>query len=147
VVSIRLSARDELDAFVRMERQPHAISFINVNELAEHQIDFENPKLVYLSIVNIRSELSGYFLLALEHDTNSVEFRRILIDQHQRGIGQLAITEMEAYCRNVLHCERVWLDVYADNKIGIHIYEKLGYTPFRDEIIKGRKLICYEKAL
>jgi len=147
VVSIRLSVRDELDAFVRMERQPHAIRFINADELDVHQRDFENPSLVYLSIINIESELSGYFLLALEHDTDSVEFRRILLDQHQRGIGQLAITEMEAYSRNVLHCERVWLDVYADNKIAKHIYEKLGYTPFRDEVIKGRKLIYYEKNL
>lgn len=147
MVSIRLSARDELDVFVKMERQPHAIKFINANELAKHQKDFENSKLVYLSIVNIKSELSGYFLLALEHNTASVEFRRILIDQHQRGIGQLAITEMEAYCRNVLQCERVWLDVYADNEIGIHIYEKLGYKSFKGDVIRGRKLIFYEKTL
>jgi len=147
MVSIRLSTADELDVVARMECQPHAIKCINGSELEVHKKDFGNPSLVYLSIVNINRKLSGYPLLALEPDTGSIEFRRIIIDQHQRGIGQLAITAIEVYCSRVLRRKRVWLDVYADNEIATHVYEKLGYTRFKDAVINGWELIYYEKNL
>jgi len=62
-----------------------------------------------------------------------VEFRRVLIDHNNLGIGQTAITEMEKYCKNNLKAKRIWLDVYQDNAIGKHIYEKFGYTIFKQQ--------------
>ena len=87
----------------------------------------------------------GYFILALETDQKAVEFRRIIIDENERGIGQEAIKEMESFCRTQLGTERIWLDVYADNKKGKYIYEKLSYERFKESKYGNRVLLYYQK--
>ena len=77
--------------------------------------------MIYLSIDNKNCELVGYFILASSPRTKTVEFRRIIIDQEQLGIGQIAIEKMETYCKEKLNCKNIWLDVYQDNSKGIYI--------------------------
>ena len=147
MISLRPSNRDELEIFDEMDRQEHARNFVIQTGIETHQNYFRDPKISYLSIENSRGEFCGYFILVLEAVSGSVEFRRILIDQKQRGIGQAAIAEMESYCKNKFKVRRIWLDVYEDNEIGMHIYEKMGYKRFREKPVEGRKLYFYEKAL
>ncbi|MBT8083671.1 MAG: GNAT family N-acetyltransferase [Pseudomonadales bacterium] len=132
--------------FDAMDRQDHASNFVNQTGLETHQKQFDDPNIIYLSIDNSSGELSGYFVLVVEPDTGSLEFRRILLDQTQRGTGQVAIKEMENYCKSEFSVTRIWLDVYEDNDIGRHIYEKMGYRQFKAEHEDGRKLLFYEKA-
>ena len=54
---------------------------------------------------------------------------------------------MERYCKTVLGVDRIWLDVFEDNEIGIYIYEKLGYKRLKEETVTGRRLFFYEKPL
>jgi ribosomal protein S18 acetylase RimI-like enzyme len=147
MISLRKSHKAELKTFAEMELQPHAEAFINSVDLTRHDKDFETDNIIYLSIVNDNFELVGYFILAQEPDTNTIEFRRILIDQQQRGIGQIAIRKMESYCRENLSADRIWLDVYDDNHKGKHIYQKLGYQRFKEGEFEGRKLLYYQKTL
>ena len=147
MILLRPSKRDELETFAGMERQAHANRFVNPTDLETHQNNFDNGEVTYLSIENSSGEFLGYFILVVEPDTESVEFRRILIDQNKRGVGQIAIAEMENYCRERLNVKRIWLDVYEDNAIGMHIYEKMGYKQFDVELVGGRKLLFYEKTL
>lgn len=145
MTTLRRSTVEELDIFHEMEQQEHAQSFINYTSLQTHREYFADPRIVYLSIEN-NEHLVGYFILALEAD-RVVEFRRIVVDRHQRGTGQKAIGAMERYCREQLGASRIWLDVYEDNERGIHIYEKLGFKRFREEIVRDRRLLFYEKTL
>ncbi|MDX1739072.1 MAG: GNAT family N-acetyltransferase [Alphaproteobacteria bacterium] len=147
MISLRPSNINELETFDEMDRQEHARKFVNQTGIETHQKYFSDPKVSYLSIENSRGEFCGYFILVLEAVSGSVEFRRILIDQGQRGIGQAAIAEMEIYCKNLLGAKRIWLDVYEDNDIGMHIYEKMGYARFKEELAGERKLFFYDKAL
>ena len=147
MISLRRSKREELETFDEMDRQDHARNFVIQTGIESHQKYFDDPGISYLSIENASGEFCGYFILALEQDNDSVEFRRILIDGRKRGIGQAAISEMESYCINEFKVNRIWLDVYEDNEIGIHVYEKLGYRRFDEECVDGRKLYLYEKAL
>ena len=147
MIYLRPSESKELEVFDELDRQAHARNFIIQTGLESHQKNFLNPKITYLSIENSSGELCGYFVLVVEPDTKSVEFRRILIDHKKRGIGQAAISKMESYCKNEFHVRRIWLDVFEDNEIGMHIYEKMGYKRFKAEVVEGRKLFFYEKAL
>ncbi len=147
MISLRPSKRDELIIFDQMDRQGHACHFITQTGLNNHHRNFDHPNITYLNIKNESGELCGYFILVVEPDSESVEFRRILIDQAKRGVGQLAIKTMENFCKNELRVKRIWLDVYEDNVIGRHIYEKLGYQYFKRELAEGRNLLFYEKAL
>ncbi len=145
MIKLRPSLEEELAQFVAMEQQLHAIQFINATDLQTHLENFKNQNIVYLSIVDASDQLMGYFILVVSPNSKEVEFHRILIDYNQRGIGQIAISEMEHYCREEFDCKRIWLDVYEDNVIGKHIYEKLGYSYFNETLINERKLLFYEK--
>ena len=147
MLSLRPSRRDELEIFDELDRQDHARNFVIQTGIETHQKYFRDPKITYLSIEDSSAELCGYFILVLESESGSIEFRRILIDQKKRGIGQAAIRAMENYCKNKFNRKRIWLDVYEDKKIGMHVYEKMGYKRFKEERAEGRKLYFYEKDL
>ena len=146
MVCLRLSQRSELPLFDRMDRQAHARDFVLQTGLETHQRYFDDPQIVYLSIED-EGDFCGYFILVNEPDGDSVEFRRILIDQDKQGIGQLSILQMEKYCQDVLGAQRIWLDVFQSNIIGMHIYEKFGYKQFDEKLFEGRVLFFYEKFL
>ena len=147
MVSLRLAKKEELEIFETLDRQEHARRFINKTGLKVHQTNFDDPDITYLSIENPHGVFCGYIILIEEVDTASIEFRRIIIDQNQRGIGQVTINEMEIYCRKEMGAHRIWLDVYDDNELGIHVYEKHGYKRFKEELVGERRLLFYEKAL
>ena len=147
MVVLRQSLRNELPIFDEIDRQDHARNFITQIGLNAHYDLYDQPDITYLSIENDEGMLAGYFVLVLESDNRSLEFRRISIDKTSRGVGQVAIKEMERFSKRNFTVQRIWLDVFADNDIGRHIYEKLGYKQFNEELREGRKLLFYEKAL
>jgi ribosomal protein S18 acetylase RimI-like enzyme len=146
MIRLRPSSREELDRFDAMDRQAHACDYVLQTGIKTHRHYFDDPRITYLSIED-DGEFCGYFILVFDTVNASVEFRRILVDQHRRGIGQPAIAEMERYCKRALAAERIWLDVFEDNEVGIHIYQKMGYARFKQALIDGRRLYFYEKAL
>ena len=147
MVELRLSSRNELDIFDNIDRQDHASNFITQIGLNTHLEFFDEPNITYLSIENNEGELSGYIVLVLEPGNQSLEFRRISVDQTKRGVGQAAIRKMERFSKRTFGVQRIWLDVYEDNAVGRHIYEKLGYKQFKVERREGRKLLFYDKDL
>ena len=144
---LREASADQLPVFIDMDRQPETAAFILPYSLEQHQLSFADERTIYLSIYEF-DELCGYFILLLEADEISVEFRRIVVARQNRNIGQQAITLMEEYCRDRLVRRRVWLDVFESNHRGRHIYTKFGYREFdRRPQDDGRVLILMEKRL
>ena len=144
-VILRPTRADELEILDAMDRQDHANQYVIQTGIEQHRKNFNDPDITYLCIENSRGELCGYFILVIEAGGKSVEFRRILIDRDRRGIGQTAITEMETYCQRQWQLDRIWLDVYEDNEIGRHIYQKMGYVPAGETCFEGRKLLFFAK--
>lgn len=54
---------------------------------------------------------------------------------------------MEEYCLNELNASRIWLDVFAANQVGRHIYQKLGYCEFDATEVNGKRLLFMQKWL
>ncbi len=84
MTTLRKSTYEELTVFRDIEKQVHAQAFINSSSLETHRKNFANKNIVYLSIENKAGNLAGYFILALEADRKTVEFRRIIIDENER---------------------------------------------------------------
>ena len=147
MIRLRPATRDELEIFDALDREAHARDFVIQTGLDTHNENFDDPAIRYLAIIGKDGEFCGYFILVREANGISIEFRRILIARDRRGVGQAAIGEMERYCRNSFAARRIWLDVFDDNAIGIHVYEKLGYRRFGQGRHEGRKLLFYEKEL
>jgi SAM-dependent methyltransferase/ribosomal protein S18 acetylase RimI-like enzyme len=137
---------DDARAFADMEQAADTGRYIMGYSHDEHVRRLADPSLIYLRIVDA-GQLAGFFILALDPDGASVEFRRIVVTARGRGIGQAAIRRMELFCQAVLGRSRIWLDVFEDNLRGRHIYEKLGYARFGESIHGERRLLLYEKLL
>ena len=144
MIELRASRVEELRDFCVMEQDEGSSRFVLPNSLAHHQREYAREDIVYLSIYHV-DELAGFFILALEPDQTSIEFRRIVVAIKDAGIGQPAIRAMETYCAERLQRKRIWLDVFEFNKRGRHIYEKLGYRLFDSRDHDGKKLLFYQK--
>jgi RimJ/RimL family protein N-acetyltransferase len=146
MIELRESIPRDIPAFIEMEKDADTSDFILPYSPERHQSEFAKPDIVYLSILNA-GELAGFFILVLEADGRSVEFRRIVVADKGKGLAQAAIPAMEEYCRERLGRNRIWLDVFEFNQRGQHIYQKLGYRRFDQGEAEGKVLFFYDKLL
>ena len=137
---------DDLSQFAEMEQEAETSNFIIPYSLKEHQNKFSEPHVIYLRITN-DDVIVGFFILALDADGCSIEFRRIVVSDKGKGIGQAAIRQMEGFCRDEPCRSRIWLDVFEHNQRGRHIYEKFGYKRYGKSEFIGKPLLLYEKRL
>ncbi|MCP4764961.1 MAG: GNAT family N-acetyltransferase [Gammaproteobacteria bacterium] len=144
MIELCVSGVEELPDFCTMEQDEGSRRFVLPYSLAQHRREHAREDIVYLSIYHT-DELAGFFILVLEPDQTSIEFRRIVVANTDAGIGQPAIRAMETWCAEHLQRNRIWLDVFEFNKRGRHIYEKLGYCLFDSRDHDGKKLLFYQK--
>jgi len=146
MIEISESRSNQLKQFCSMEQDADAAPNIAPYTHERHLAEYNRSDIVYLSIYD-NHQLAGFFILALDPDNNSVEFRRIVVACKDRGTGQQAISQMETYCREHLKRNRVWLDVFDFNQRGQHVYAKLGYKFFDQKDFHGKTLLCYQKSI
>jgi len=147
-LTIRLERATAEDAalFATWEQASDTKEYIIPYSRIEHLNSMSDPDLLYLRIMK-DGELTGFFILALDADGRSVEFRRVVIAAKGIGTGQSAISAMERFCVAELHRTRIWLDVFEHNSRGLHLYRKLGYEEFGAVELDGRRLLLYQKTL
>ena len=146
MIELRETRAAELAAICEMEQDVDTARFILPTTLEQHRRNLARKDTVYLSIYR-HGKLVGFMVLVPEADGSSVEFRRIVVADKGRGIGQQAIAAMETYCRDTLQRDRVWLDVFDFNPRGMHVYRKLGYRLIGEENLDDRRLLAYDKIL
>ncbi len=112
---IQKARYSDLIRFSEFDSQDHVEEFFSYKPLQEHQKNFQSEGNVYLSIIDVFGDVAGYFILQLEIDGKTIQFKRILVGYEHLGIGQDAISSMENYCKSKFETNRIWLDVYEDN--------------------------------
>jgi len=146
LIELKESNKDNLKLFPNWENLDGIREFIFPYSIERHIEEFEKDEMIYLNI-NYNSKAVGFVLLKLEDDEKSIEFRRIVVVERGKGIGQRVLNEIEKYCVSKLKRNRIWLDVFSFNERGIHIYEKQGYQKTGETDIKGKRAFIYEKLL
>jgi len=147
LITLKKATKKELPIFDGFDKQVHAKNFVFRTGLSKHEAYFADSDITYLSIVDAAEKTIGYFILAQDPESDSIEFRRIVVDKDKLGIGQQAIQLMENYCCQNFNAKRIWLDAFEDNGRGIHIYKKLGYRFFKQKPYENRRLLFFEKEL
>ncbi len=147
MTTLKRSKIEDVTKFIVLDRQKDVYSYIIRYSLDEYINLFNDSRIICLTIFDDRKEFAGYIVLAVEDNNNSVEFKRIVIDEKKRDIGQTAIKLMEKFCTEELEVKRIWLDVFEHNKRGLHVYKKLGYSKFKEEQYEGENLLFYEKSM
>ncbi len=138
---LREARRAELADFAAVERQADAAGFILPAELTDHEAAYDRRDVIYLAIEADDAGLADFILLAPAAGGDSVEFRRTVVRDKDRGAGRRAIRVLEGWCRENLHNRHIWL------ARGRHVHEKLGYRQFDLREFDGKVLCFYEKWL
>ena len=137
---------NHITEIIRMENNSETSEFIIPYSEEKYRTEIVNPNNHYAGIYE-KGKLLGFFILGIEQEGKRIEFRRIVIEHKGFGHGQKAVTELEQYCKALWNTGSIWLDVFAHNHRGIHIYEKLGYVKTGESTYNGRQLIIMEKYL
>lgn len=145
MLRLKGSLPDEIAKMIALESESDARSFIIAYSAEKHLEEMQKSDVIYLSIYN--GELFLGFIILVKDDNQSVEFKRIVVAQKGKGIGQLAIKLMEQYCKENLNARRIWLDVFAANLRGQHIYKKMGFQQTGADEINGETILFFEKNL
>ena len=145
MISIQPTNFKELKEISEIGCQSHVGEFLSNKSLETHQRDFKGNGIIYLSILSSVGLLAGYIIICKEKQFKAVQLKRILIDEKHLGIGQKALLYLENYCIKELKSNRIWLDVYENNLKAIHVYEKLGYIKFKENIQNLKTVLFYEK--
>jgi len=146
MVTLEPARPEDAPLFAALEQGADTREFVAPYSDVEHARRMLDPAMVYLRIL-ADGALAGFFILVLDPDGTSIEFRRVVVSADRRGIGQTAITAMENYCRAELRRPRIWLDVFEHNHRSRHIYDKLGYEQYGRGSYEGRPLLLYQKYL
>lgn len=145
-MKIQDSKLEELYLFQRFETAEDTNCFIIPYTIERHLEEFFKPDIYYKTIF-IEDKIIGFIILRFEKDRESVEFRRIVINEKGRGFGIMAIQILDEIVKKKYKRNRIWLDVFAHNKRGIHVYEKCGYKYLKSVDYQGKELKIYEKML
>jgi RimJ/RimL family protein N-acetyltransferase len=146
VIYLRESKEDEITSFMVFEQSEEALEFVTPYSFEQHCLEMKKPDIFYLTITH-GDTVAGFIILAKDSQTKSVEFRRIIVSSKGKGIGQQALSQMEAFCAETLECNSIWLDVFESNKRGQHIYKKFGYKQFKTGDHDGRVLLYFNKEI
>ena len=145
MISIRNTSFKELKEISEIGCQSHVGEFLSNKSLDTHEKDFKSKGVIYLSILTSEDLFAGYIIICKEERLKVVQLKRILIDEKYLGIGQEALLYLENYCIIELKSNRIWLDVYENNLKAIHVYEKLGYIRFKENVQNLKTVLFYEK--
>ena len=120
----------------------------HLNWLHEHHIEldltwtkvaiedhFKNKKALNLFAIEKKTLglILGHFLY---QDQKSIEYEilhlAVLKKYRGKGVGFLLLSELEKQLKTVEKCIKIYLEVRAENKFAIKLYQKLGYKSYNE---------------
>lgn len=132
------AGEEDIPAIIELESHKDNRNYLWIGTETEHQAEIADPNHLLL-IFKTKDEpacrqAAGYALVRLDRKSELFELRRIAISKKGVGYGREAMEALIWYAFEHCGANRFWLDVYPDNEIGIHLYEKLGMH--RDGILR-----------
>ena len=123
-----VNATDEdIPAIIELENHPENRDFIWQGTVEEHMSEIRDGE--HLLLIFRRKEddaLAGYTLIHQNFKSHIFEIRRIALVFKRQGYGREAMNALIRYAFEETETNRLWLDVYTDHPVGIHLYESLG---------------------
>jgi ribosomal-protein-alanine N-acetyltransferase len=127
-LSILPAQPEDIEAIIALESHPENRNFLWVGTREEHLQEIDDPcHLLLVFRDRQHTELIGYALIRLDFHSRRFEIRRIAIDKKGKGYGKEAMQALLSFAFCDLQMNKVWLDVYPHNTLGIQLYENLGF--------------------
>ena len=121
------AVKEEIGEIIAIETHKENRDFLWIGTVEEHEAEIADPNHLLLVFHDRETgETKGYALIRLDFKSNIFEIRRIAITDKGKGYGKEAMIGLIRYAFESTETNRLWLDVYPDNTIGIRLYESLG---------------------
>lgn len=108
---------------------------INLVTLESHKKWMENIRNVVIKAIYIDGKYIGNILLHLDLNHNSGFFQIYIGENLERGKGfaKIAIHKALQEFFDIFKLNRIWLKVFSDNTVALHIYKTLGFVKEGEE--------------
>ena len=143
IYTLKKTLSKELPLLENFSTQKQIGKNLNPKSLQKFQEEFAQKEITFLSVLSSTNEIAGY--LILKETQGSMLLKRIVIDEKYLGIGTEVMQELEIYVLENYKLREICLDVYADNKRAIGLYEKLGYDRYNVGMENHREVWFYRK--
>lgn len=138
-LDIRPAAPDDIDDIIALESHPENRDYLWIGTREEHLEEIDDPDHLLLVFQTKNNAAPvGYALVRLNPHSRWFELRRIAISAKNQGYGKEAMLALFGHAFETLDMNKVWLDVYPHNKLGIRLYEGLGMH--RDGVLRENYL-------
>ncbi len=128
-IRLRRTNESDLDFVFGAEQSAENCAFVGEWTREQHRAASETEDLSHLVVENADGKRVGYIILAGLANTNeSIELRRIVVTEKDKGYGKCALREIKKLAFEKLKARRLWLDVKEHNERARHIYEAEGFT-------------------
>lgn len=118
---------EDLDIILAMETSPENATYIFQWKRNQHAAAISDTNIAHLKIV-LGNKIVGYLILiGLTNPDQSINFRRIVIEEKGYGYGRQAIGLVKDMVFNKFKAHRLWLDVMAHNERAYALYLSEGF--------------------
>lgn len=126
---------EEINTIIDIESHQENRDYLWIGTYEEHKDEISDLNHLLLVFREKESEdVVGYALIRLDYKSEIFEIRRIAITRKGVGFGKESMIALIKFAFEEKNSNRLWLDVYPDNEIGIKLYDSLGMH--RDGILR-----------
>lgn len=125
----------EISTIIEIESHKENRDFLWIGTPEEHKAEINDPNhLLLIFKTKENGSVVGYALIRLDYKSEVFEIRRIAIVDKAKGYGRESMDALIKYAFEEKGINRLWLDVYPDNEVGIKLYESIGMH--RDGVLR-----------
>ncbi len=129
------ATKNDINTIIEIEEHKENRDYIWIGTYEEHLNEISDPNhLLFMFKERSTGEIVGYCLIGLDFKSNKFEIRRIAIIKKGIGYGKESMKALIKHAFEETDTNRLWLDVYPDNTVGIKLYEGLGMH--RDGVLR-----------
>ena len=135
---IRIINTVEADISKIIECEISNNQFVNNYDKEKHIELLNDSDCLHLSLRRLDNDkLVGHMLVfGLDGVNDSLELRRIAINEKGKGFGRDALQLLKRLCFKELKFHRLWLDVYDDNTRALSLYESEDF--FQEGLLRDK---------
>jgi ribosomal-protein-alanine N-acetyltransferase len=125
----------EISTIIEIESHKDNREFLWIGTPEEHKAEINDPNhLLLIFKTKENGSVVGYALIRMDYKSEVFEIRRIAIVDKAKGYGRESMDALIKYAFEEKGTNRLWLDVYPDNEVGIKLYESIGMH--RDGVLR-----------
>ena len=119
---------DDITEILIIEHDPYNSQFTWTGTYEDHKNEILDQNSELLTVTRIEDdEIIGYVIIDIDKESEWLEIRRTALSDKGKGYGREMFEAILKYAFTIGDFNKVWLECYDDNPVGMHLYPSLGF--------------------